>query len=375
MIRYLDNQEKNRTKDLWREAFPEDSEDFLDYYDQEKMSRNQVLVREEDGVIQSMLHRNPYRLQVRNVCWNVDYIVAVATRADMRHRGYMRSLLIRMMTDMRAQQMPFCFLMPAAEAIYTPFQFAFIYDQPVWKLKEDIKLKYISIEETVSAGNMKEMCAEEKTVQQIQQVQSVQMAADWMQRWLEQRYEVFTKRDTDYVTSLVREVKSELGSLEFLYDRERLVGIRGIWGREEKEQRLLYTEDGYSELEKEKPAIMARIITPETFVPVIHLKENAEAEQLIVCLELEDPLIPQNDGRFVWTLDHAGSQLEKLTGQIGTMEEALAQTEWKNDRVLHLRVEELTQWLFGYRMPEAVKQYAGAEQIDVLSRIFLDEVV
>ena len=89
MIRYLDNQEKGRTKDLWREAFPEDSEDFLDYYDQEKMSINQVLVREENGVIQSMLHRNPYRLQVRDTFWDADYIVAVATRTDMRHRGYM----------------------------------------------------------------------------------------------------------------------------------------------------------------------------------------------------------------------------------------------------------------------------------------------
>lgn len=350
MIRYLDNQEKSRTKDLWREAFPEDSEDFLDYYDQEKMSRNQVLVREEDGVIQSMLHRNPYRLQVRDTCWDVDYIVAVATRADMRHRGYMRSLLIRMMSDMRVQQMPFCFLMPAAEAIYTPFQFAFIYDQPVWKLKENMELERISIEET-------------------------ERIADWMQHWLEQRYEVFVKRDNAYITSLLREVKSELGSLDCLYDQKQLVGIQGIWGREEKEQRLLYTEDGYSELEKKKPAIMARIITPETFIPVIHLKEDTEAEQLIVCLELEDPLIPQNDGRFIWMLDHAGSRLEKLTDQIGTMEEALAKTEWKNDRVLHLKIEELTQWLFGYRVPEAVKQYAEAEQIDVLSRIFLDEVV
>lgn len=350
MIRYLDNQEKGLTKDLWREAFPEDSEDFLDYYDQEKMSVNQVLVREEDGVIQSMLHRNPYRLQVRDTFWNVDYIVAVATRADMRHRGYMRSLLIRMMTDMRNQQMPFCFLMPAAEAIYTPFQFAFIYDQPVWKLKENVELEHISIEETG-------------------------LAADWMQHWLEQRYEVFAKRDDAYVTGLIREVKSELGSLDLLYDQKQLVGIQSIWGREEKEQRLLYTENGYSELEKKKPAIMARIITPETFVSVIHLKEDAEAEQLTVCLELEDPLIPQNDGRFIWTLDHDGSQLEKLTDQIGTMEEALAQTEWKDDCVLHLKIEELTQWLFGYRVPETVKQYDGAEQIDVVSRIFLDEVV
>ena len=203
----------------------------------------------------------------------------------------------------------------------------------------------------------------------------MQQIADWMQHWLEQRYEVFAKRDDAYVTSLLREVKSELGSLDLLYDQKQLVGVQSIWGREEKEQRLLYTEDGYSELEKEKPAIMARIITPETFVPVVHLKENAEAEQLTVCLELEDPLIPQNDGRFIWALDHAGSQLEKLTGQIGTMEEALAQTEWENDRVLHLKIEELTQWLFGYHVPEVVKQYAGAEQIDVLSRIFLDEVV
>ena len=209
----------------------------------------------------------------------------------------------------------------------------------------------------------------------MQQTQSVQMAAEWMQHWLAQRYEVFAKRDTAYVTSLLREVKSELGSLEFLYDRERLVGIQGIWGREKKEQRLLYTEDGYSELLKRKPAIMARIITPETFVPVIGLKSEAQHEQIKICLELEDPLIPQNTGRFIWILDHAGSQLEKLTGQIETMEEALAQTEWKNDCVLHLRIEELTQWLFGYHVPEAVKQYNGAEQIAVLSRIFLDEVV
>ena len=42
---------------------------------------------------------------------------------------------------------------------------------------------------------------------------------------------------------------------------------------------------------------------------------------------------------------------------------------------LHLHIGELTQWLFGYRVPEAVKRYAGAEQIDVLKQIFLDEIV
>ena len=225
MIRYLDNQEKSLTKDLWREAFPEDSEDFLDYYDQEKMSRNQVLVR--GGGWCYPVDASPESLPAAGAksLLECGLYCGGSHRSDMRHRGYMRSLLIRMMTDMRAQQMPFCFLMPAAEAIYTPFQFAFIYDQPVWKLKENAELERISIEETGAAEECVDADAQQKTVQQI---------ADWMQHWLEQRYEVFAKRDDAYVTSLLREVKSELGSLDLLYDQKQLVGVQSIWGREEK---------------------------------------------------------------------------------------------------------------------------------------------
>lgn len=367
MIRYLDNQEKVLTKELWREAFPEDSEEFLDYYDQEKMPTNQVLVREEEGIC-SMLHLNPYALQVKNTNWNVAYVVAVATKAQLRHRGYMRSLLLRMMQDMRKQKMPFCFLMPAAEAIYTPFQFTFIYDQPIWKLKEGLELTQISVEEPIK---------EEPSTECSQQVQEegLKRIADWMQNWLEERYEVFAKRDLSYVKSLLHEVKSEDGTMNLLYDGDRMVGVWATWGREKKEQRFLYTEDGYSELEEKKPAIMARIITPETFVPVIHLKQQVQIEQLQICLELEDQMIPQNSGRFLWTLDQEGSELENLDEQIETMEEALAQTKWDSEKVLHLRIEELTQWLFGYGIPDAVKNYSGTDQIEVLSRIFLDEVV
>lgn len=64
-----------------------------------------------------------------------------------------------------------------------------------------------------------------------------------------------------------------------------------VSGDEKKEQRLLYAENGYTELEMKKTAIMARIITPETFVPVIRLREEAQPEQMKICLELDDPLI------------------------------------------------------------------------------------
>ena len=49
----------------------------------------------------------------------------------------MRQVLYKMLQDLNQEKKPFCFLMPAAEAIYRPFQFAFIYDQPVWKPEDE----------------------------------------------------------------------------------------------------------------------------------------------------------------------------------------------------------------------------------------------
>ena len=46
MIRYLETEEKGRCLELWREAFPEDSTEFCDYYFKEKMKDNKVLVRD-----------------------------------------------------------------------------------------------------------------------------------------------------------------------------------------------------------------------------------------------------------------------------------------------------------------------------------------
>ena len=49
----------------------------------------------------------------------------------------MRSILKKMLEDMNQDHVPFTFLMPADEAIYRPFQFAFIYRQPNFHLTEE----------------------------------------------------------------------------------------------------------------------------------------------------------------------------------------------------------------------------------------------
>ena len=81
MIRYLEQEEKGRTKELWKEAFSEDSLSFVDYYYEEKMKDNRVLVFEREGQIVSMLHRNPYRIWLRGAECSCDYLVGIATKA------------------------------------------------------------------------------------------------------------------------------------------------------------------------------------------------------------------------------------------------------------------------------------------------------
>ena len=64
MIRYLKDNEKGNSEALYREAFPEDKDAFVDYYYSYVTKDNRILVLEQEGEIASMLHLNPYKLSV-----------------------------------------------------------------------------------------------------------------------------------------------------------------------------------------------------------------------------------------------------------------------------------------------------------------------
>ena len=104
MIHYLQGEEKARSRKLWEEAFPEDSQAFRDYYYTEKTKDNEILVLEEQGKVLSMLHRNPYDLALGKQTAKCDYIVGVATDKEHRRKGYMRQLMERALKDMKCMQ-------------------------------------------------------------------------------------------------------------------------------------------------------------------------------------------------------------------------------------------------------------------------------
>ena len=128
-LRRLDPSEHGKTRELWEEVFPDDTKAFLDYYYYIKTRDNAIYVIEEDGEICSMLQLNPYMVRVEGQEFPSAYIIAVATRKEYRSRGYMGALLRTSLKEMYNRGLPFTFLMPAAEAIYTPYDFRYIYSQ------------------------------------------------------------------------------------------------------------------------------------------------------------------------------------------------------------------------------------------------------
>lgn len=86
-IRYLAPQEKQGTRAMYEEIFPEDSVSFVDYYYEWKTKENKILAMVEDGVTQVMLHLNPYPVWIHGHCREVPYIVAVATRRAAAGKG------------------------------------------------------------------------------------------------------------------------------------------------------------------------------------------------------------------------------------------------------------------------------------------------
>ena len=174
-IRKLDQSEHWKTRSLWEQVFSEDSQEFVDYYYYIKTKDNTIYVIEEDDEIRAMLQLNPYQVKLQESVVPSDYIVGVATQAEYRGRGYMRNLLIHALQDQYSQKMPFTFLMPASESIYTPFDFVWI--SPFTELPMRV----------------------------------THLDADGQNRYLASRYQLFCKRDARYMENLKAEHLAEVG--------------------------------------------------------------------------------------------------------------------------------------------------------------------
>ena len=363
VLTYLDAEDKDETKHLWHMCFPEDSESFIEYYYKEKTKDNEILVKKDNGLLISMVQYNPYAVKLRGRLWKLDYLVGVATEESRRREGHFRDVFVKMLHDEEAAGKPITYLVPVNPAVYAPMGFTFIGNVASYELTEEAKQ---TLTRTV-CQDTPEDCGR---------------AAVYMEQWLGARYEMYTRRDAAYVSRLIKELASENGTLEFLEQDGRLVGLDAYWGWEVREHRLLYAEDAYTVKTGEKPWNMARLTNIGALLAAFGLKQaeqqGEEKRMLTLGIRMNDPILEMNNGEFVWTIGETGSSLKARKLEPDTCGCTENVSIW-----LETKPEELVSWLFGCRKAEEIwggqlENKGLAEilaQVDTVNGVYLDEIV
>lgn len=326
--------ENQRARKLYEEIFDEDSPAFVDYYFRVKAAENEIFVVEnEKQEILATLHLNPYKMMFCDERVKTNYIVAVATRADCRHQGMMRSLLQASLQEMYRREETFTWLMPAAEAIYRPFGFRFIYEKNKMTVTADV-LQRAETDENWQIHSDQEVsrdifCEEAKK-------EDLAELACFAEKQLSKLAEVYTVHDIAYFEQRMQEVGCEGGSLILIRKEKEICGYflalkkdREAWeivvedavqkkafpavfhwfgASEEKCTFTAFPQiwEQYAQSEN-VPAIMGRIVHLERFVCYLKIKKEQEWK-----IRLTDSLIPENNGYFIIKTGIEGGSLIRV---------------------------------------------------------------
>lgn len=326
--------ENQRARKLYEEIFDEDSPAFVDYYFRVKAAENEIFVVEnEKQEILATLHLNPYEMMFCSEKVKTNYIVAVATRADCRHQGMMRSLLQASLQEMYRREETFTWLMPAAEAIYRPFDFRFIYEKNKMTVTADV-LQRAETDENWQIHSDQEVsgdifCEEAKK-------EDLAELACFAEKQLSKLAEVYTVHDIAYFEQRMQEVECEGGSLILIRKEKEICGYFLVLKKDREaweivvedavqkkafpavlhwfgasEEKCTFTAfpqiwEQYAQSEN-VPAIMGRIVHLERFVCCLKIKKEQEWK-----IRLTDSLIPENNGYFIIKTGIEGGSLIRV---------------------------------------------------------------
>ncbi len=302
-FRKLNRAEHERTRSLYEEVFSQDEKPFVDYYYSHKTRDNEIYVAEDPSGIHAMVHVNPVTVNWQGEQLTVPYLVAVSTQETYRHQGLMRELLTLSLSEHRRRGTPFVFLMPASEAIYTPFGFHRTWP---WRWEED------AVRETLQAGENassdQSSCKEYKEeglpedpgflkgepVEKITARDSRICGEDILQavslrvnEMLGRTFSLFTVRSPAYYRNLAAEQEASGGCLQILFASGQPLCVRCT-------------------AKESFPPMMARILNLEEFLRRI----RTEKRKTILC-RIEDSLLKENSGIFQISLTSEGGRTSK----------------------------------------------------------------
>ena len=112
MICYADNVLKKEVIHIWKACFPNDSEDFINFYFKDKYKNENTLVYLEEGKAIACLQMLPYRMTFYSDTILTAYISGAATLPEHQNKGIMKKLLRFAFDEMDKKNIPLSTLIP-----------------------------------------------------------------------------------------------------------------------------------------------------------------------------------------------------------------------------------------------------------------------
>ncbi len=391
---YDDKTRREEIYNLYQLIF-EDPDAFAHYYFLEMYKNNRCLLLEKDGQIGAMLHQNPYEIIVGDRQFSLSYIVAVATKAQLRRQGCMRTLLLRTMQDLAKKGEPFTYLMPAKKEYYEPFDFAFIMDWYTFKTEKFEQSLTQSLEQFSEAtmNNCEKTKSKENSFAypfqlEMQNESNIELIAQKMSEARAQYANTFTKMTKTLLERLEKEQQCEGGHIFLIRDGEECIAT-GMYTKvnnkiqitnllvqkqDKKEAVTEFLKREFSSYPikwisydknllkaqcEKKPLIMARILRVDILLPLL---KSTKKQSFII--EITDSYLKHNNGKFLWKMDEHGSTLEKL-------EKDVSKKKVEKEACVSISIAKLTEIVFGYE--KTTQDYLN--NIIPLSPVHITEIV
>lgn len=318
MVRLLENQEKIKIRSLYEHCFKEDTKEYIDYYFDNRIRENEVVVNEQDGDIVSAMHLIPKIVIAGNVKTNVTYIYAVGTWEKYRNKGYVKEIFREIINSMHRNMDIFTYLIPSSEEnaeIYRKFGFEYVMDK---REMEDPKHRKKPSHSVIRRK------AENSDLVKL---------SIFAQQAVNSKYSISLSKDLEYFRKLKEVVEIEGGSIDIFVKNKVIVGYRIIIDDEVFEEVLDSSVQNLSWLGNQRtPYAMARIINIRKTLRQLSFKDFKERY-----IKITDPVIEENNGYFRMKYHHGSVKLEKCN-------------EREIDKVdFDVTIGELGAHIFGYK--------------------------
>ncbi|MDE7476520.1 MAG: sterol carrier protein domain-containing protein [Lachnospiraceae bacterium] len=190
------------------------------------------------------------------------------------------------------------------------FGFHYIYDRPHYELRTEMISKQIL--ERATGGEMVLLVEPNITLQVVGQDDMLSLA-HFVNARLCRQYGLFMIRSAAYYECFQRDLRDHGGNLfqimeggvrkgYFVYTNELNGSIgEAVFDSVSDRERYLLTK------EEKKPSVMARIVNMSELLR--HIAGNGK---ITIAIRIEDPVIAENDGLFIWYIDDNGSRMERV---------------------------------------------------------------